>query len=127
MFNITSKYLRILNNTPTENWVEHIAMDFLTCYSWSYYSSHNGKTYQLYPLHKNQRFPLRIFFSKCDQIYRRLRIWSTFLEKSLMKNLFFVQLPYLKKIQQLYKSREVHLAFCWYYHLFLLEVRITCD
>ena len=26
------------------------------------------------------------FFSKCDQIYRKLRIWSHLLEKSLMEN-----------------------------------------
>ena len=61
MFNVTLKYLSILNNTPTGKWVEHIAIDFLTCYSWWYYSSQNDKTYQLYSLHKNQRFPLRAF------------------------------------------------------------------
>ena len=28
------------------------------------------------------------FFSKCDQIRKKMRIWSRLLKKSLMKNLF---------------------------------------
>ena len=33
MFNITSKYLSIFNNTPPASWVAHITRDFLTCYT----------------------------------------------------------------------------------------------
>ena len=29
------------------------------------------------------------FFSKCDQIRRKLRVWSHFLEKSLVENFIF--------------------------------------
>ena len=32
------------------------------------------------------------FFSKCDQIRRKLRIWSHLLKKSLMKNFFFCEM-----------------------------------
>ena len=39
MFNITSKYFSFFNNKPPASWVVHIARDFLTCYSCSYYSS----------------------------------------------------------------------------------------
>ena len=35
------------------------------------------------------KFPIRDFFSKCDQIRRKLRIWSDLLKKSLMKNFIF--------------------------------------
>ena len=32
------------------------------------------------------KFPIKDFFSKCDQIRRKLRIWSHLLKKSLMEN-----------------------------------------
>ena len=35
------------------------------------------------------KFSIKDFFSKCDQIRRKLRIWSHLLKKSLMKNLIF--------------------------------------
>ena len=34
---------------------------------------------------------IKNFFSKCDQIRRKLRIWSHLLKKSLMQNFIFVQ------------------------------------
>ena len=40
-------------------------------------------------LHNKWSFPLRIFFSKCDQIRRKVRIFSHLLKKSLMENLIF--------------------------------------
>ena len=39
---------------------------------------------------KKLSFPLRIFFSKCDQIRRKLWIWSHMLKKSLMENFIFL-------------------------------------
>ena len=35
------------------------------------------------------KFSIKDFFSKCDQIRRKLRIWSHLLKKSLMENLIF--------------------------------------
>ena len=35
------------------------------------------------------KFSTQDFFSKCDQICRKLRIWSHLLKKSLMENLIF--------------------------------------
>ena len=35
------------------------------------------------------KFPIKDFFSKCDQIRRKLRIWSHLLKKFLMKNFTF--------------------------------------
>ena len=34
-------------------------------------------------------FSIKNFFSKCDQIRRKLQIWSHLLKKSLMKNVIF--------------------------------------
>ena len=34
-------------------------------------------------------FSIKDFFSKCDQIHRKLRIWSHLLKKSLMENFIF--------------------------------------
>ena len=34
-------------------------------------------------------FPIKYFFSKCEQIRRELRIWSHLLKKSLMENFIF--------------------------------------
>ena len=35
------------------------------------------------------KFSIKVFFCKCDQIRRKLRIWSHLLKKSLMKNFIF--------------------------------------
>ena len=35
------------------------------------------------------KFSVKDFFSKCDQICRKLRIWSHLLKKSLLKNFIF--------------------------------------
>ena len=35
------------------------------------------------------KFSIRDFFSKCDKISRKLRIWSHLLKKSLMENFIF--------------------------------------
>ena len=35
------------------------------------------------------KFPIKDFFSKCDQIRWKMRIWSHLLNKSLMKNFIF--------------------------------------
>ena len=41
-----------------------------------------------YTAHK-MKFSIKDFFSKCDQIRRKLRIWSHLLKKSLMENFIF--------------------------------------
>ena len=35
------------------------------------------------------KFPIKDFFCKCDQIRKKLRIWSRLLKKSLMENFNF--------------------------------------
>ena len=36
------------------------------------------------------KFSIKNFFGKCDQIRRKLRIWSHLLKKPLMKNFIFL-------------------------------------
>ena len=38
---------------------------------------------------QKMKFPIKDFFSKCDQIRSKLRIWSHLLMKSLMENFIF--------------------------------------
>ena len=40
---------------------------------------------------QKMKFSFKDFFSKCDQICRKLQIWSQLLMKSLMENFIFVQ------------------------------------
>ena len=40
-------------------------------------------------LHKRMKFSIKDLFSKCDQIRRKLRIWSHLLKKSLVENVIF--------------------------------------
>ena len=43
------------------------------------------------------KFFVKNFFSKCDQIHRKLRIWSHLLKKSLMEHFIFcVMYPFIQ-------------------------------
>ena len=47
--------------------------------------------FQLCLTAQKMMFSIKDFFSKCDQVRRKLCVWSHLLKKSLMKNFFFVQ------------------------------------
>ena len=42
------------------------------------------------------KFSIKNFFSKCDQIRRKLQIWSHLLKKSLIENFIFCVVCYVK-------------------------------
>ena len=44
-----------------------------------------------------KKFTIKDFFSKCDQIRRKLRIWSHLLKKSLKENFFYCAVLYVTK------------------------------
>ena len=48
-----------------------------------------GNCLKFYLTAQNLKFPIKDFFSKCDQIRIKLRIWSHLLRKSLMGNFSF--------------------------------------
>ena len=46
---------------------------------------------------QDMKFSIKDSFSKCDQIRRKLRIWSNLLKKSLMENFIFCAVAYYIK------------------------------
>ena len=50
---------------------------------------------QIDTLHKKEKFSIKEFFSKCDQIRIFLRIWSHLLKKSLMENFIFFAVTFI--------------------------------
>ena len=57
-----------------------------------------------------KKFSIKDFFSKCDQIRRKLRIWSYLLKKSLMEN-FFCYAVIMFSISFVQYSHEYHEDF----------------
>ena len=56
---------------------------------------------------QKMKFPIKDFFSKCDQIRSFLRIWSHLLKKSRMENfIFFVQCDFTKLRKDCYNLSE---------------------
>ena len=53
-----------------------------------------------YKLYKATKFYIKDFFRKCDQIRRKLQIWSNLLKKSLTENFIFVQHVSCRAFQQ---------------------------
>ena len=49
------------------------------------------KSYTVLMLHKKEKFSVKDFSSKCEQIPRRLRIWSHLLKKSVRENFIFLR------------------------------------
>ena len=45
---------------------------------------------------QKMKFSIKDFFSKCDQVRRKLRIWSHLLKKFLMENFIFCAVLELK-------------------------------
>ena len=45
------------------------------------------------------KFPNEEFFSQCDQIRRKLRIWSHWLKNSLMENFIFCALQGVQRLE----------------------------
>ena len=64
------------------------------------------------------KFFIKDFFSKCDQILRKLRNWSHLRKKSSMENLFFVQCELCQSKKQHVKGSSravvitISLFFC---------------
>ena len=68
-------------------------------------------------LHKNMTFPIEDFFRTCDQIRRKLRIWSHWLKKSLMENFIFC-VAYAKRLAILILIRQLQKKIHWVFQLF---------
>ena len=55
---------------------------------------------------QKMKFSIKDFFSKCDQIRRKLWIWSHLLKKSLMENFTFCVVENKRQGRLLEKSEE---------------------
>ena len=82
---------------------------------------------------QKMKFFIKGFFSKCDQIRRKLRIWSYFLKKFLMETLFFVQVYWFFlelerdcSIRTFWKSfmgvKALHKYFQWVFSFLSYEI-----
>ena len=67
------------------------------------------------------KFSIKDFFSKCDQIWRRLRIWSYLLKKYSIENFIFCAMKwnsdyemrqFYHKIQQLLENVKFITMWC---------------
>ena len=72
-----------------------------------------------------KRFPKKFltkdFFSKCDEIRRKLRIWSHLLKKSLVENFIFCAVMYGKVV----KRRDVFRNLSIIYDVYFLRKYLT--
>ena len=67
---------------------------------------------------QKMKFSVTNFFSKCDQIRRKLRIWTHLMKKSIMENLFlaFFRLFYPPRIKDTVRKIEKAIAYVFQKH-----------
>ena len=86
IFIITSKCLNFFNNTATASWVAHVIRDFLTCYSWSYYSSKVNCFQQTPPTEVAAGDILQKSCSlKFLKVHRKIPVSESFIKRNFIK------------------------------------------
>ena len=116
--------------------IEHLRCLFLTIaverFNWMTYKSrltHSRPMAQLNfvelywctdvsPTAQEMKFPIKDFFSKCDQIRSFLQIWSHLLKKSLMENFHFLcsaRFSILLETSQLIYTAQWNIGLKWVY------------
>ena len=76
---------------------------------------------------KKMKFSIRDFFCKCDQMHRKLRIWSHLQKKSLMENFIFCPVRGKSSLQEYRKAQCLdlfYLTFISMIFFFLSQVLI---
>ena len=68
-------------------------------------------------LHKKWKFSIKGFFSKCEQIHNKLRIWSHLRKKSLMENFIFCAVYWSRKVKNTCSPVPLvtWINFMWFY------------
>ena len=61
------------------------------------------------------KFSIKDFFSKCDQMRRKLRIWPYLLKKSLMEDFIFCAVSILQMFRNVQISSEKYLKWRIFY------------
>ena len=80
------------------------------------------------------KFSNKDFFSKCDQIPKKLWIWSHLLKKSLLENFIFCAVSqfesgwlFKQKKKKAWKFRNQEIEECHIYLIFCtLQLRLEC-
>ena len=75
--------------------------DFIPSYAIKAFKGCNCMQLNIFTTQKT-KFPIKEFFSKCDQVRRKLRIWSHLLKKYLMENFIFCTVIALHASRLLY-------------------------
>ena len=77
---------------------------------------------------QNMKFSIKDFFIKCDQIRRKLRIWSHLLKKSLMENFIFcaVLIETLKLLKSFLILVLVQKTTGLFWKVFLTVKKVHC-
>ena len=57
---------------------------------------------------QKMKFSIKDFFSKCDQICRKLQIWSDLLRKSLIENFIFSAVSFYDYFLFIKSSKQIH-------------------
>ena len=83
-------------------------------------------------VHKNWSFSIKDFFSKFDQIHRKLRIWSHLLKISLMENfIFFTLMKILSLTSQWWPNCGLLITFTVWkvsvFRVFLFRIFLHSD
>ena len=73
---------------------------------------------------QNMKFSIEDFLSKCDQIRRKLRIWSYLLKKSLMANFIFCAVYEKQKI--LRRNTHPYTIICQIMNITILVGKDFC-
>ena len=74
---------------------------------------------------QKMKFSIKDFFSKCDQIRRKLRIWSHLLKKSLMKNFIFCVV--IEQLHDLLKTEKFRSVFSSLLLLHVLSASVVMN
>ena len=71
-------------------------------------------------------FSIKDFFSKCDQIHKKLQIWSHLLKKSLMENFIFCVMKILPLYGKTHVRENPYPRIIYEVLQYLLNVKL-CD
>ena len=75
--------------TPTTYHIYRIVLTVCVGVTGQYFVGEENNYESIFLHLRSMKFSIKDFFSKCDQIRRKLRIWSHLLKKSLIENFMF--------------------------------------
>ena len=73
------------------------------------------------------KFSIADFFSKCDQIRRKLRIWSHLLKKSLRENFIFCAVNVITPNMRLHKTKRPLQNWCLNHFFLSINKRVIIE